>query len=816
MDEPIDEASPDSPLLDGLRVVQIGRSLAASLATMVLAEQGADVVVVLDRATAAADPVLDAMVSRGKAQAEVDFSAEADRAALRRLVACCDVVLDSVGDRALAALGLELREVRGHGNPGLISCAIGTFPVGDPRRRLPGYEAVAGMAGFLYDKPLGGPRYHQFPVGSIMSGLFAANAIVAALVARRRTRRGQHIDTSLYEANLFAQVLQILVKTGVPRGFLPLKMVGTPFMSPWLCRDRRYIYLHVTLPAHNARILELLESIGYGRDIARLRTIMSEATMRDPSQVKSIPEAKRIRRAYERIFITRDAHEWEEILGKELCCIKVRTVDEWLRDSVAAGMSDVCTVRDPQFGEMTSPGPVASSPSHRPNLSPRRRLEDGLGVLADAWERISSPHTVTDGSPAEDASIPGPPLQGIRVLDLSRVIAGPCAARVLAELGAEVVSVQNPSGLDWALSFHLVFNAGKKSVTLDFTTDDGKKKLWSILEQLRPHAFIQNYRHLDVARAVGVDPQALHERFPELVYTHLNAYGNEGGWQHRPGFEQVVQAVTGIQMTYAQGDRPKLLPTPIIDIGSGLSGAFATVLGLYYQARTGRGVFSASHLTSTAVLFQITKIAELQRERLLQHARRAGVDEPDDPRRRIVAGIVRALDNHVCVAGPRGDVDHWLASVGINAVPWDGRGAALEQVRKRHWHKPAAWWQRSVRSAGVGDTVAVVPWPKIKRLVDDIGQFDAEQTPAVRKREFPGCSAPLTFVRVPLHFSSTKLADVGPAPMRGGDTREVLGKIGERLPDGAGVVPYPPNKALLPWLASFARWGYFAWRSGNI
>jgi crotonobetainyl-CoA:carnitine CoA-transferase CaiB-like acyl-CoA transferase len=811
MSEAAQSITTEALRLAGLRVLQLGAELAPSLATMALAEQGAEVVVLRDGRKPLVDPVLHAMVTRGKGDGVIDFTAVEGRQLALRLASHADVVVE--GDGESGALALSFEGMRAGANPGLVSCSIPAFPVGDPRRRLPRYEAVAGMAGFLYDKPLGGPRFHEFPVGSVMAGLFAACAVVAALLARCRLHRGQHVDTSLYESDLFAQVLQILVKTGVPRGFLPLKMVGTPFMSPWLCRDGRYIYLHVTLPAHNARILEVLESIGYREQVARLRAIMSPETMRDPSQVKSIGEAKRIRAAYERVFASRDAHEWEEVLGKELCCIKVRTIEEWVRDSSEAGMSDVCRLDDPLLGGLTCPGPVVVSERPGPVIAARRHLEAaGLDDVARSWESGPSHHAVA-GGPSTGAAKGGPPLEGIRVVDLSRVIAGPCAGRILAELGAEVVSIQNPSGLDWALSFHLVFNAGKKSVTVDFTTDEGKKKLWALFDSLRPHALIQNYRHLDVARAVGVDPDAVKARFPAIVYTHLNAYGNEGGWQHRPGFEQVVQAVTGVQMTYARGAKPKLVPTPIIDIGSGLSGALATLIGLYHQERTGSGSFASTHLTSTAVLFQIKHIADLQRTTCVSHARQAGVSIDDAAGRRVVSTIVRALDNYMAIVGPAGDLVHWLRNAELRPGPLHD---PLQGLERRFWRRPVAWWARSVRDAGVGDTVAIVPWPKIKRLVEDIREVDPGPIPAVRKREFPGCPAPLTFVRAPLHLSMTPAVDVPPPPLRGGDTRAMLEKIGERVPEGAGVVPYPPNKPLLPWLASFVRWGYFAWRSGNI
>jgi hypothetical protein len=71
-------------------------------------------------------------------------------------------------------------------------------------------------------------------------------------------------------------------------------------------------------------------------------------------------------------------------------------------------------------------------------------------------------------------------------------------------------------------------------------------------------------------------------------------------------------------------------------------------------------------------------------------------------------------------------------------------------------------------------------------------------------------------VRNPIRLSSTPLRDVGPPPVRGTHTAELLGRIGVDLPAGSGVVPYPPDKPLLAWLLGVARWGYFAWKSGNI
>ena len=419
-------------------------------------------------------------------------------------------------------------------------------------------------------------------------------------------------------------------------------------------------------------------------------------------------------------------------------------------------------------------------------------------------------------APAEDeAPALRHPLEGIKVMDLSRIIAGPCAARVLAELGADVISVQSDTRLDWALSFHLIFNAGKRSVTLDFTDDQGKEKLWKLIDWYRPDAFLHNYRHLDLAREIGVGPETLRERLPGVAYTHLNAYGDRGVWKDRPGFEQVVQAVSGMQMAYAEGGRPKLLPSPIIDIGCGLLGAFGTLLSLYNERRTGKGAMATTHLTSVSVLLQLLSVSAFQRDECLGRAAKRGHEPSHDTDREVVAGIFWALGSTVCLAGPRQDLRRWLIYAGLHGGD-NLAGRELEVAGKLLWRRTVSWWQRSLVEAGMQQTIWIMPYPNIRHIVEDVPSYDPRPLPVIRRRAFPGSPQELTFVANPARMSLTPLADVAAPPQRGADTADVLGQAGVQVSPGAGVIPYPPNKPLVVWLANFIRWGYFAWKSGNI
>lgn len=795
MNAPSDRQEPGP--LAGIRILETSRGIAARIATMVLADHGAEVVRI-PLPEDLPDPVTGALLDRNKTVARFPADSPEGLRAIRDLLPHADAWVEDVLPGETAALEAATGSAP---RPDLVRLSLPAFREGDPRQDLPHPEVAAAVAGCLYARPLGAPRWHDLPVTPVVGGLFGANGLMAGLIARLRTGRGQRVTVPLYHGTLFAQILQVLMGCGVPRGFLALKMVATPFMHSWPCQDGRHVYLHITLPAHNARMIALLEEIGHPREARDLRGVLSDQTMRDPSQVKDLAEAKAIEEVLRRIFRLRPAREWEALLGRELCCIEVRTVDQWMRDSRAAGMQDVVALEDPELGGVEAPGPGFLCREMPPRVGPRRVAED-LRDFAARWRE--SPGV---GAPLEPGRRLAHPLEGIRVADLSRIIAGPTAGRLLAELGAEVTAIQGPTDLAWALSFHLLFNVGKRTVTLDFTTPEGKDRLQGLIRHLDPHALIQNYRNLEVARSVGVGPEDLARSFPALVQAHLNAYGNEGDWQQRPGFEQVVQAVTGIQMTYGGGDRPRLLPTPVIDIGTGLAGALATQVGLWHRLRTGRGCRVETHLTWTALLLQCRQVAEVHRQRSAREGR------PLPPAPGLLATIVRALDGPMTVAGTPGDLAAWI---GLEGPDRTDPGILRRRLARQAWTRPAAAWKRDLESRGMGRRVLCMAVPRVKDLVRSLPELDPSRPPPVRMRPYPGVNRPMAFVRLPLDLSGTPLREGLPPPQRGRDTAEVLRQAGLTPGAADGVLPYPADRPLLAWLWEIARWGWFAWRSGGF
>ncbi|MFB8774148.1 CoA transferase [Streptomyces broussonetiae] len=182
--------------------------------------------------------------------------------------------------------------------------------------------------------------------------------------------------------------------------------------------------------------------------------------------------------------------------------------------------------------------------------------------------------------PRADAGRPLP-AAGVRVLDLTRVIAGPVATRTLALLGADVLRV-DPPGLPELPDQHADTGFGKRSTTLDLVT--GRH----LFEELLASAdvVVTGYRP-DALDRFGLSPRALAERRPGLVVAQLSAWGGAGPWRTRRGFDSLVQAATGIAATEGAPDRPGVLPAQALDHGTGYLLAAAVLRALTEQTRTG-------------------------------------------------------------------------------------------------------------------------------------------------------------------------------------------------------------------------------------
>ena len=190
------------------------------------------------------------------------------------------------------------------------------------------------------------------------------------------------------------------------------------------------------------------------------------------------------------------------------------------------------------------------------------------------------------------------PLEGVRVLDLTRILAGPVAGRTLAAYGADVMLVNSPKlpNIDAIAET----SRGKLSVELDLQTAAGRENLKSLVGQ--SHMFVQGY-HPGGLAALGFSPEELAALRPGLVYVSLSAYGHQGPWAERRGFDSLVQTTTGFNFAEAAAagtSTPKALPVQILDHASGYLMAFAAQLALIRQQREGGSWHVRVSLAQTA------------------------------------------------------------------------------------------------------------------------------------------------------------------------------------------------------------------------
>jgi crotonobetainyl-CoA:carnitine CoA-transferase CaiB-like acyl-CoA transferase len=211
------------------------------------------------------------------------------------------------------------------------------------------------------------------------------------------------------------------------------------------------------------------------------------------------------------------------------------------------------------------------------------------------------------------------PLDGIVVLDLTRVLSGPHATMMLGDLGARVIKVEQPgtgdetrqwgppfatapgqeAGDSGVSTYFLSCNRNKESITLDLKSDDGK----ATLARLIRHADVlaENFR-TGVLDRLGFPVERLHEINPALVILSISGFGHDGPEGGRPGYDAIVQGEAGIMsVTGPSPDQPTKMGLSICDVLAGMNGAYGVVAALYERTRTGRGRVVRTSLLASAI-----------------------------------------------------------------------------------------------------------------------------------------------------------------------------------------------------------------------
>ena len=211
------------------------------------------------------------------------------------------------------------------------------------------------------------------------------------------------------------------------------------------------------------------------------------------------------------------------------------------------------------------------------------------------------------------------PLSGVRILEFSQIIAGPFGCMMLADMGADVIKVEPPGGEPWRVFTQFMpgeskpfqaLNRGKRSLVLKL--DDPRAQ--EVVHRLVPtiDVVVINYRP-DVAGRLRIDYPTLRALRPDLVYVDNTAFGRAGPWAHRPGYDIVVQAATGLMATDSKLDpsgTPRPMSPAVADFSTGLAIAWATSTALFHRERTGEGQLVETSLLATALALQGSSVME--------------------------------------------------------------------------------------------------------------------------------------------------------------------------------------------------------------
>jgi formyl-CoA transferase len=238
--------------------------------------------------------------------------------------------------------------------------------------------------------------------------------------------------------------------------------------------------------------------------------------------------------------------------------------------------------------------------------------------------------------------VPGP-LAGIRILEFSEIIAGPFAGMLLSDMGADVIKVETPDGEPWRhfASFvptesrgYISLNRGKRSLTLDLAHDEAK----AVVHKLAPDmdVVLVNYRP-DVSAKLAIDYETLSALNPNLIYCDNTAFGRKGPQAHRPGYDIIVQGMTGLMALEGKmlEGVPLLNSLAAADFSTGIMMAWAICAALFSRERTGRGQKIETTLLGSALAiqtggFQVIESADSEwRQRFIDHLEQAR-DEGQD------------------------------------------------------------------------------------------------------------------------------------------------------------------------------------------
>jgi crotonobetainyl-CoA:carnitine CoA-transferase CaiB-like acyl-CoA transferase len=629
-----------TPMMD-VKVFNLGTRWAGRVASMLLADQGAEVIEIIRPGTAA--HACDSLLGRGKQLIEADLTDLAVREDVVSLAGSADIVIENMRPGAADRLGVGHAQLA-RLNAQMVYVSLPGFAAGDPRRDEAAWEGSINAATGVYTdlSPLGQlldgePVFSAIPMASAYGGILGAVTASLGLYHRLATGKGQYFEVPLADAVISAMALLIAKVEGQPsRYFFPpieagmqevafpilkeisdhlseahvgrlldyVRSFASPMQSIYEAADGRLVFVNANDHMYQTRAL--LSTLGvFDKLIAEGMVAASpyEEGGAGNNLFKaaklSLAWRRRVRETVAAVMRRHPAAEWERRLrDANVPVTVVQTTAEWLANPQLYEAGVTCDLDDPVDGLVRQAGRFVTISGERvasPSLHPRRSIP--------VPNRFSSAKLAAPTPTHDQASI----LAGVKVLDFSNIIAGPAAGRTLAEFGAEVIRVDPPApqaGPFATMWFGIDVNQGKRAIIIDLKTDDGRDALQKVLADV--DVVLHNF--LDPsALEMGIDHATLSAANPDIISCQISAWGGGDGGplKNDPAFDPVLQAASGIMSRYGTPERPVLHGiASCVDYMTGFSAAFGIVQALTARA-LGRG---GSHVhTSLATAAQLVQ-----------------------------------------------------------------------------------------------------------------------------------------------------------------------------------------------------------------
>lgn len=377
------------------------------------------------------------------------------------------------------------------------------------------------------------------------------------------------------------------------------------------------------------------------------------------------------------------------------------------------------------------------------------------------------------------------PLEGVRVLDLSRVLAGPHCTAMLADLGAEVIKFEvpghgddsrhlGPFGENGESVYYGLINRGKRSVELDFKAPADLERFYQLVADA--DVVVENFRP-DVKFRLGIDYASLAATNPGLVYASISGFGQTGPLATRPGFDQIAQGMGGLMSVTGQpGEAPMRVGIPIADLCAGIFAAQGILVALLEREQSGKGQF-----LHTSLLESMVYMLDFQTSRYLidgEVATQAGNFHPTS----IPTGVYKARDGYMNIAVFGSKI--WERFCQILGAP--------EWITDERYHdKPSRSVNRDTLNAEINRRLAAHDRAHWVQQFNDGGvacglisnMKEALEEPQVQhlgmiKDVVSKWQGPQRLVGQPMQLERTPSTIARAAPRRGEHTEEILGELG--------------------------------------